>query len=123
MKKPNAYLQKQEEQKQFILNAGMDTGFQKRWDLMQVCLRDPEFMGKDIFGRERIKKLYQALKKYEKEFGKAWLPSMHNDADVCQRNLDAKLGEVWGDELCPFKERYPYVRDIDYSKGRKEWKR
>ena len=121
-KKPNAYLQQQEATKQFILDVGMDTGFQKCWDLIQISLRDPEFMGKDVFGKERIKRLYTALKKYEKEFGRAWLPSKYNDADVCQRNLDAKLSEVWKDELCPFKERYPYVRDIDYSKGRKEWK-
>lgn len=118
----NDYAKKRQAMNQGFLEVGMDTGFQKCWDLIQVALRDPEFMGKDIFGKNRIKKLHQALMKYEKEFGRAWLTTMYNDADVCQRNLDAKLGEIWEDELCPFKDRYPYVKQIDYSKGKKEWR-
>ena len=45
MKKPNAYLQKKEMFNQALLDVGMDTGFQKCWDLLQCVLNDPEVMG------------------------------------------------------------------------------
>ncbi len=118
----NGFLAKQQAIQQGMLDVGMDTGFQKCWDLIQICLRDPEAVGKDTFGKERIKRLYQSLKKYEKELGAAWLPTKEKDADVKQRDLDALLKEIWGDELCTFYERYPWVKKPDYSKGRKEWR-
>lgn len=118
----NAFLQRQQEAKQAALDVGMDTGFQKCWDILQIVLHDPNVMGKDTFGKGRIKKIYWAMVELEKEIGRAWLPTLSNDADVCQRNLDALLGEIWGDELCPFKDRYPYVKRPDYSKGRKTWR-
>lgn len=122
MTKPNPFLEKQEMLRQAMLDAGMNMGFQKCWDLIQICLRDPEAVGKDTFGKERIKRLYNSLKKYERDLGKAWLPTKEKDADVKQRDLDALLKEIWGDGLCPFNERYPYVKNPDYTKGRKEWK-
>lgn len=118
----SGYLVKQQAMHQHFLEVGMDTGFQKCWDLFQIVLHDPEVMGKDTFGKERIKKIYWAMKEKEKELGKAWIPTKYNDADVCQRDLDAVLNEIWGDELCPFYERYPYIKQPDYSKGRKDWR-
>lgn len=119
----NAFLKKQQFLQQGMLDAGMDTGFQKCWDLLQIVLHDPKVMGKDTFGKGRIKKIYTAMKQLEKALGTAWLPSTSNDADVCQRDLDAMLGEIWGDELYPFYERYPWVKKPDYSKGNKNWRK
>ena len=116
------FLKKQRAIQQTMLDVGMDTGFQKCWDLLQIVLHDPKVMGKDTFGKERIKKVYWAMKELEKELGRAWLPTMHNDADVQQRNLDALLKEIWEDELCPFDKRYPWVKKPDYSKGNKNWR-
>ena len=118
----NDFLKRQQAVKQGMLEVGMDTGFQKCWDLIQIVLHDPKVMGKDVFGKNRIKKLYWAMKEKEKELGRAWSPILYNDADVCQRDLEALLKEIWGDELCPFHERYPYIKQPDYQKGRKEWK-
>ena len=118
----NSFLAQQQAIKQGMLDVGMDTGFQKCWDLLQIALHDPEIMGRDTFGKERIKKIYWAMKELEKELGKAWLPTLHNDADVMQRNLDALLKEIWGDELCPFNKRYPFIKQPDYSKGNKNWR-
>lgn len=118
----NAFLKKQQAINQGMLDVGMDTGFQKCWDLIQLCLRDPEVVGKDTFGKERMMRLHAGLEKYEKELGRAWLPSVEKDADVKQRDLDALLEEVWGDELIPFYGRYPFLKKPDYTKGRKEWK-
>lgn len=116
------FLKKQRAIQQVMLDVGMDTGFQKCWDLLQIILHDPKVMGKDTFGKKRIKKIYWAMKELEKDLGRAWLPSIYNDADVQQRNLDALLKEIWEDELCPFDKRYPWVKKPDYSKGNKNWR-
>ena len=116
------YLQRQIERNQGFLDVGMDTGFQKCWDLIQIVLHDPKVMGKDTFGKERIKKLYWAMMETEKQLGRAWLPTLEKDADVCQRDLDFLLKEIWGEELYPFHDRYPFVKKPDYSKGNKNWR-
>lgn len=118
----NEYAKRRIAEKNFLLEIGMDAGFQKCWDLIQIALRDPKAVGKDIFGRGRIEQLYKVLHEYERDLGKAWLPSKEKEADVKQRDLDARLREIWGDELCDFKGRYPYIKAIDYSKSRKEWR-
>lgn len=118
----NGFLKNQQAMKQGFLDVGMDTGFQKCWDLLQIVLHDKKVMGKDTFGKERIKKIFWAMKELEKELGTAWMPTKYNDSDVKQRNLDAALKEIWGDELCTFYERYPWVKKPDYSKGRKDWR-
>lgn len=122
MRKPNAYLQRREALNQGFLDVGMDTGFQKCWDLLQIVLHDPKVMKKNTFGKGRIKEIFRAMKELEKELGKAWLPTQEKDADVCQRDLDALLEEIWGDEMCPFDQRYPYIKKPDYKKGHKAWR-
>lgn len=122
MRKPNAFLQKQQMVQQGMLDVGMNTGFQKCWDLIQIVLHDPKVMGKDTFGLKRIKKLYWAMVDLEKELGKAWLPTVEKEADTAQRDLDALLKEIWGDELSTFYERYPHVKKVDYTKGKKNWR-
>lgn len=118
----NAFLTKQKEMNQLCLDVGMDTGFQKCWDLIQIVLHDPNVMGKDTFGQERIKKLYTAMQVLEKQLRNAWIPNTEKDADVCQRDLDALLGEIWKEDLCKFYDRYPYVKKPDYSRGKKNWR-
>ena len=118
----NSFLDKQRASQQDALDVGMDIGFQKCWDLLQIVLHDPEVMGKDTFGKERIKKIFWAMKEKERELGIAWLPTQEKDADVCQRDLDALLKEIWAEELCPFYERYPRIKKPDYSKGYKAWR-
>lgn len=116
------FAQQQKDAFGFLLQTGMDTGFQKCWDLIQIVLHDPEIMGKDTFGKYRMKKIHWAMKRLERELGKAWLPTKEADADVCQRDLDALLSEIWGDELHPFYSRYPWIKKPDYSKGNKHWR-
>lgn len=120
MAKQSAYLKNRQALNQSILDVGMDTGFQKCWDLIQLALRDPEFMGKDTFGKKRMKKLYNALVKYERMFGRAWL--LEVDSDVLQEKLDVNLKEVWGDEIVVFRDRYPFLKQPGYQKARKGWK-
>ena len=118
----NAFLDKQRAKEQAMLEIGMEVGFQKCWDLMQITLRDPEAVGTDIFGQKRIKKIHKVLAKHEADLGKAFLPISEKEADVKQRDMDKLLMEIWGDELCPFHERYPQIKPISYKKGRKQWR-
>lgn len=122
MAKPNPFLEKQKRLQQAHLEAGMDMGFQKCWDLVCICLHDPKVMGKDVLGATRLKRLYHALMEYERDLGKALLPDKEKEADAKQRDMDALLTEIWGDKLCPFEDRYPYIPKTDYTKGKKEWK-
>lgn len=48
------FLKKQRAIQQGMLDVGMDTGFQKCWDLLQIVLHDPKVMGKDTFGKKRM---------------------------------------------------------------------
>lgn len=116
----NAYLERQKADRQNMLDIGMEMGFQKCWDLVQIALRDPEVVGKDTFGKERFKRLYKGLVKAEHDFGGALTGSV--DADYLQEKLDDNLREIWGDGLHPFKDRYPYIKQTSYKKGKKEWK-
>lgn len=121
MTKKNQYLEKQRAIYRGMLDAGMDVGFQMCWDLVQLALRDSDVVGKDVFGKERIKRLYKGIKAKESIFGGALTDGV--DADYLQEKLDANLREIWGDETYEFAERYPYIKQLDYKKGKKEWKK
>ena len=116
----NDLLKRMKEREQAVLDIGEEMGIQKIWDYMQIALRDPAVVGKDVFGRERLKKLYKRMSEYANYFHDAF--TMHPEADVRQEELDKLLEEVWGDDLQPFFERYPYCKEFSYKKSRKEWK-
>lgn len=88
-------------------------------DYLTLVLRDPDYMGSDIFGRERIDRVFAGIKAYDLEFEKAYNPK-NVEADVLQERLDRMLREVYGDELVPFMERQPYIKQLTY-KVRGEW--
>ena len=118
----NDYLKRRDAINKGIFDAGMDIGFQKCWDLVQIVLHNPDVMHKDVFGRDRIKKIYIAMLDFDKKLCNAWLPTQEKDADVCQRDLDYLLKEIWGEDLVTFYERYPFIKKPDYKKGHKGWR-
>lgn len=120
MAKKNAYLARREAVNQGFLDVGEEMGVQKMWDYIQIALRDPDVMGKDVFGRKRLEKLYKKCSEYASHYHTAFTDD--KEADYCQVELDAQLREIWGKDLTPFYDRYPYLKKIDYTKGKKEWK-
>ena len=116
----NDYLRKRQEMNQGFLDVGEQLGMQKMWDFMQIALRDPDVMGKDIFGQQRLKKLFLKLKELADEFSVAYADD--KEADYYQEKLDDALRGIWGDEFQTFFERYPYIKQYGYQKGRKGWK-
>lgn len=115
----NAYLEKKRAERQAVLDIGEEMGIQKMWDYIQLALRDPDLCGKDIFGKERLNKLYKRLSELASEYHTAFTDD--KEADYYQEKMDAGLREVWGTELKTFYERYPYIKKQDYSKPKKNW--
>lgn len=60
----NAYLEKQAAMRQGYFTAGLQSGRQQILDMVSLVLRDPEIMGKDIFGKDRLLKVVQGVGDY-----------------------------------------------------------
>lgn len=115
----NAYLDRQQKDRQKFFDAGEEIGVQKAWDYIQIALRDPEVMGRDIMGRKRIEKVFKKMSELADFYHTAFTDD--KEADYCQEKLDAQLREVWGDDLKTFYERYPTLKKLGYNKPRKNW--
>ena len=120
MKNKNAYLERQGQVNQKFLDVGEQMGMQKMWDYMQIALRDPDVMGKDIIGRGRLEKLFNRCKELADEYHTAFTDDV--EADYKQEQLDRALKEVWGDDFNTFYERYPYLKQFGYNKPHKKWR-
>jgi hypothetical protein len=105
------------EMKQAYFDAGEDIGTQKVWDAVQLALRDIE---PKRWGRKKLARLYERTAYYKHYFQEAF--TMSPEADVKQEEQDAMLREIWGDDLVPHKDRYPYCKEFSYKKSRKEWR-
>ena len=116
----NAYLERQRQRDQAFLDAGERMGIQKMWDYIQIALRNPKIVKKDVYGRERLEKVFNETKELAEYFHTAFTDDV--EADRVQRDLDAALREIWGDDLVPFYDRYPEIKDLGYNKSRKNWR-
>jgi hypothetical protein len=115
----NAYLEKQRKLQQGFLDVGEEMGIQKICDYLHIALRDPEVMGKDVFGRKRLEKLFKKLNELANHYHTAFTDD--KEADLVQEELDRNLKEVYGDDFQDFFTRYPYVKKQEYKKPRKGW--
>ena len=116
----NTYLDRQRQRDQAFFEAGERIGIQKMWDYMQIALRDPDIMKKDVFGRSRLEKLFIKSKELAEYFHTAFTDD--KEADLVQRDMDAALREIWGDDLSTFYDRYPELKQLGYTKAKKNWR-
>ena len=115
----NNFLAKQRALQQGFFSAGLQSGRQQIIDLVSLVLRDPEIMGKDTFGRDRLLKVVQGVGKYIDLYQKAW--EKDDETDYYRAKLDAALADAYGEEMHDsFLKRYEFLPDFDYSKGK--WK-
>ena len=119
MGQPSAYMRKLHQEKQALVDAGIQCGKQQIVDYLTLVLRDPDYVGRDIFGRERIEKIIVGLEAYDKLFKEAY--TVNKEADYYQEKLDERLREVYGNELVPFVERQPDILQPRYNKKKKGW--
>jgi hypothetical protein len=115
----NNYIKQRHERDREMLAAGLNMGMQIVADYFQIALRDPDVMGKDIFGRKRIEKINEKTMELDDYFNPAF--SSHVEAERYQEEMDRKLREIYEDDLVPFRERYPYLKDFKYDKPKKGW--
>lgn len=116
----NDYLAKQRALQRGFFDAGLKSGRQQIIDMMSLVLRDPDIMGKDTFGKDRLIKVVQGIGEYIDTFEKAWMKD--DETDYYQKKLDAALAEAYGEELHDsFYQRYEFAPEYDYTKGK--WKR
>ena len=115
----NDFLAKQRATQQAFFDAGLQSGRQQILDMMSLVLNDPEIMGKDVFGKDRLVKVVIGIRDYIDKYQPAWEKS--DESDYYQVKMDDALARVYGEELHDsFGKRYEYAPEFDYKKGR--WK-
>ena len=115
----NNFLAKQRALQQGFFSAGLQSGRQQIIDLVSLVLRDPDIMGKDTFGRDRLLKVVNGVGEYIDLYQKAW--EKDDETDYYRAKLDAALADAYGDGLHDsFLVRYEFAPEFDYTKGR--WK-
>ncbi len=119
----NAFLEKQLQIKIECYKEGMRTGRQQIMDMISLVLHDPEYVGKDIFGKDRLIKVAQGVEYYLNTYALAW--AKHDEADYYRDKLDKALAEIYGPKLADsFMERYETAEKADVApvrSGRWEW--
>lgn len=117
MAKPNSYIEKQAKVRHGYFTAGLQSGRQQILDLVSLVLRDPEIMGKDTFGKDRLLKVVKGIGEYIDLYQKAW--EKDDETDYYRAKLDAALAEAYGEGLHDsFLQRYQFAPEFDYTKGR-----
>ena len=115
----NDYIARRDADRKGFFRAGEQTGRQVIIDMMVLTLRDPEIMGKDIFGKDRLLKVVKGIEHYMDVFDQAFQAT--DETDYYRAKLDAALAEAFGEGMHDtFLKRYEFAKEYDYVKGR--WK-
>jgi hypothetical protein len=116
----NNYIAMRDADRVAFFRAGEQTGRQVIIDMMVLALRDPEIMGKDTFGKDRLLKVVKGIEQYMDKFDPAFKAT--DETDYYRAKLDAALAEAFGDGMHDtFLQRYEFAKEYDYVKGK--WKR
>ena len=115
----NDYIARRDADRKGFFRAGEQTGRQVILDMMVLTLRDPEIMGKDTFGKDRLLKVVKGIEHYMDVFDQAFQAT--DETDYWRAKLDAALADAFGEKLHnSFLERYEYAPEFNYKTGR--WK-
>lgn len=115
----NDFLARQRAIQNGFYKAGLDSGRQQIIDMMSLVLNDPNIMGKDVFGKDRLLKVVKGISEYIDAYQKAW--EKDDETDYYRSKMDDALAKVYGEGMRnTFLERYEYAPEFDYMKGK--WK-
>jgi hypothetical protein len=115
----NGFLERQKATQRAYFDAGLQSGRQQIIDMVSLVLRDPDIMGKDTFGKDRLLKVVKGIGEYIDTYEKAW--QKDDETDYYRAKMDEALAEAYGDGLADsFLKRYEFAPEFDYFKGR--WK-
>lgn len=116
----NDFLAKQRVMQKAFFDAGLHSGRQQIMDMLSLVLRDPDIMGKDVFGKDRLLKVVQGIGEYIDTYQKAW--EKDDETDYYRAKLDQALAEAYGKGMYDtFLKRYEFAPEFDYVKGK--WKK
>lgn len=116
----NDFIKRRNERDRKFFEAGMMFGAQLANDFYQITLHDKDVMGSRVLGRAMIEKIAAHTGKLDDHFHGAFFDDV--EADYLQEELDGVLREIFADDLIPFQQRYPIVKQYGYLKSRKGWK-
>lgn len=115
----NNYLERQKIMNRTYFDTGLRAGRQQILDMVSLVLRDPDIMGKDIFGRDRLVKIIQGVGSYLDTYELAW--QKDDETDYYRAKLDEALSAAYGEKLHnTFLERYEFAPEFNYNTGK--WK-
>lgn len=115
----NDFIAQQRRMQRACFDAGLQNGRQQILDMLSLVLRDPDIMGKDVFGKDRLLKVVKGVGDYIDQYQKAW--TKDDETDYYRTKLDDALAEAYGKGMHDtFQQRYPYAPEYDYMKGK--WK-
>ena len=113
----NDFLARQKALQSAYFEAGLRSGRQQILDMVSLVLRDPEIMGKDTFGKDRLIKIVKGVGEYIDTYQKAW--EKNEETDYYRAKLDDALAEAYGESLHDsFLERYEFAPEFDYNTGK-----
>ena len=116
----NDFLAKQAALQRACFEAGLRSGRQQILDMVSLVLRDPDIMGKDTFGKDRLMRVVKGVGEYIDIYQKAW--EKDDETDYYRAKLDDALVEAYGNDLHDsFLKRYEFAPEFDYTKGK--WKK
>lgn len=111
----NKMLAKQIEVYRAGFEAGRETGAQELWEYVMLALSRMYY-----FTRTEFDNILVDIAESNYRYAKCCTDD--KEADYMQECLDKNVREVWGEDLPPYRERYPYYRQFGYTKSRKNWK-
>lgn len=113
----NRFLEKQRIERQAYFDAGLQMGRQQILDMMSIVLNDPDIMGKDVFGKDRLLKVVKGVSDYIDVFQKAW--ERDDETDYYRDKLDGWLARIYGEGMHDtFTKRYEFCPDFNYKTGK-----
>ena len=111
----NEYLARRDAREKAVQRATRQTFQQYMTDLFIMTLNDPEIMGKDVFGYERIDRIMKGIgRKYDQYFDAL---TKSEEADYYRAKMDEVIRRIMRDspEFKTFEQRYDYLPEIRYD--------
>lgn len=113
----NGFLEKQRAERQAYFDAALQMGRQQILDMVCIVLNDPDIMGKDTFGKDRLLKVVKGVGDYIDVFQKAW--ERDDETDYYRDKLDCRLSEIFGEGMHDtFLKRYEFCSEFNYKTGK-----
>lgn len=96
---------------------GEETMRQFMADMYCLALNDPEVMGRDVLGYNRLQKVLEGAIRYYDMYHDAL--TLSPEADYCQAKLDDRMRQIIpADKFAHFEERYPRIIPEKYTRRR-----